>query len=85
MPTTGKEIARGRLTKKFLMELSTNTYLISNVGYAMDEPIYQGKVVAKSKRENQWNEFKKVGVNNRLCHIFQTKSDYKKWLTQIMK
>jgi len=85
MAKTATEITRGKLTKKFLTELPTNTYLVSNVGYTIDEPIYQGRVVAKSKRENQWNELKKVSVNNRLCQIFQTKSDYKKWLTQIMK
>ena len=85
MAKTATEIARGQLTKKFLTELPTNTYLVSNVGYAIDEPIYQGRVVAKSKRENQWNELNKVSVNNRFCQIFQTKSNYKKWLTQIMK
>ena len=85
MAITGKEIGRGKLTKKFLMELPTNTYLVSNIGNAIDQPIYKGKVVAESKRDNQWDELKRVGANGRLCHVFQNSNDYKKWVSQINK
>jgi len=32
MAKTATESTRGKLTKKFLTELPTNTYLVSNVG-----------------------------------------------------
>ena len=85
MAITGKEIFREKLTKKFLMGLSTNTYLVSNIGNTIDQPVYKGRVVAESKREDQWNELKEVGANGRLCNVFQNKADYEKWLSQIIK
>jgi hypothetical protein len=85
MAKTAKEIARGKLTKKFLTELPTNSYLVSNLGYNKYTPIYENRVVAISKRENQWNEIKQASANNRLCYAFRNKSDYKKWESQFNK
>ena len=85
MTKVAKEIARGKLTKKFLIELPTNSYLVSNVGYDKYTPMYENRVVAASKRENQWNEIKQASVNNRLCYAFRNKSDYKKWKSQFRK
>ena len=80
-----KEIARGKLTKKFLNELPTNSYLVSNVGYDKYTPMYENRVVAASKRENQWHDIKQASVNNRLCYAFSNKTEYKKWKSQLYK
>jgi len=65
--------------------LPTNSYVVSNVGYNKDTPIYENRVVAVSKRENQWNEIKQASANNRLCYAFRNKADYKKWKSQFSK
>jgi hypothetical protein len=85
MAKTAKEIVRGKLTKKFLTELPTNSYLVSNVFSNRDTPIYENRVVAVSKRENQWNEIKQASANNRLCYAFRNKADYKKWKSKFSK
>ena len=85
MAKTATGITRGKLTKKFLKELSTNSYLVSNCGHNKYSPIYENLVVAMPKRENQWNEIKQAYANNRLCRVFRNKSDYRKWKSKFTK
>ncbi len=85
MAETYKGVVRRRLTKKFLFELPTKSYLVSNVMHSKDKPIYENRIVAISKREKQWGAIKQLSANNRLCYVFRNKSHYKEWKSQFIK
>ena len=75
-----KELMRGKLTKKFLMELPVNVYLASNCFIKKDISVYEDKIASVSRRDNQWRKIIEASADQRLCYIFKSKTDYKKWL-----
>ena len=74
-----KEIMRGKLTKKFLMELPNNVYLVSNCFLEKGISVYEDKIVPVSKRDSQWKKIVEASADQRSCYIFKSKTDYKKW------
>jgi len=68
-----KPTKRGKLSKKFLMDLKEGLYLVSNVYDSPYKPVYVEKVVPRKAREEQWKRIVNVKANNRLCDIFPSK------------
>ena len=83
MLKTVKEKMRGRLTKKFYLEIPTGLFLVSNVGWDLELPAFAEKVVRHSEREAQWKKIVEFGADQRLCHVFKDVHDYKKWVSTI--
>jgi hypothetical protein len=83
MSTYEKILLRGKLTKKFLMELPDGVYIASNCSYSIGYPVFEDKVDILSERHFQWEKIVKSGADQRLCYVFKTKSDYQKWLKEI--
>ena len=76
-------LKRGKLTKKFLMDLPDNVFLVSNIFPKRGISAYAEYVVPLSKRSQQWEKIKKVSVAQRLCYIFRTKKEYAEWLKEL--
>ena len=64
-------IERGKLTKKFLMELPVGVYLASGVGVMPGQPSFAESIVPVSDREDQWRRIVDARVNGRACTVFQ--------------
>ena len=74
------ELIRGKLTKKFLMDLPDNVFLVSNLFLGRGISAYAEYVAPLSKRNQQWEKIVKASVDQRLCHVFKTKKECEKWL-----
>lgn len=84
MPKNVKELMRGKLTKKFLMDLPEGAYLVSNLFFKNNESVYAQKVSPISRREAQWEKNVEASANQRLCYVFKIKQDYTNWLSQML-
>ena len=78
-------IMSGKLTKKFLMGLPENAYIASNLFIQKGISVYDDKVAPMLKRDVQWKKIVEASVDQRMCHIFKTKADYKKWLKHVVE
>lgn len=74
------QLLQGKLTKSFLMQLSTGYYVMSNITDKYRCPIYEGRIVAPDIRDMQWEKIKQIGAGDRLCRVFKSKSDYVRWV-----
>jgi len=74
-----EEYKRAKLTKKFLLGLTTGVGLVSNTARPDGTPIYVAEVVASEEREAQWRTVSECGGAGRLCWIFDTPADYMRW------
>ena len=74
-----EEIKRGKFTKKFLMDLPDDVFLMSNRLNDKYEPVFAEKVMPLSKRIDQWQRIKEASADQRLCHVFKTEKDAEKW------
>lgn len=72
-----------RLSKKFFMSLPAGLYLTSNVGLAPSQPIFAELVEPLEKREAQWKQIKELRVDNQLCGVFQTATDFIKFSLEV--
>ena len=72
-----------KLTKKLLMELPENAYIASNLFIQKGISVYDDKVAPLLKRDMQWKKVVEASADQRMCHIFKTKADYKKWLIHV--
>jgi hypothetical protein len=75
---------RNKLTKKYLMSLPEGVYLVSNI--YPNNPMqsrFAEKVTPPNLRKDQWDRIIKADVHQRLCDIFETEDEYKKWLTDL--
>ena len=77
------ELIRGKLTKKFLMDLPDNIFLASNLFLGRGISAYAEYVAPLSKRNQQWEKIVKASVDQRLCYIFRTKTEYAEWLKEL--
>lgn len=68
----------GKLTKKFFAKLRENAHIV--VVKERGIPVYDDEVAQLSKRDVQWEKIVKASVDQELCHVFDNKADYKKWL-----
>jgi hypothetical protein len=78
-------LARGKLSKKFLMELPEIGYIVSNVGLTPDQRIFAEKVAPLSKREDQWRRIVSAGADQKLCMVFKNEKEYNIWTKNFMK
>ena len=76
---------RGKLTKKFHMQIPAGLYLISSIGWTSTEPIFAEKVVAISGREKQWKRIVGCEVSQRMCFVFKDKKSHLNWVRQNLK
>ena len=82
-------LKRGKLTKKFLMDLPDNVFLVSNLFKRENAstkkfvPVFTEKVMPLPKRIYQWQKIKEASADQRLCHVFKTEKDAEKWLKQM--
>ena len=77
-----EEIKRGKLTKKFLMGLPDNVFLVSNIFPTRYVSAFAEKITPLAKRIYQWQRIKEASVDQRLCYVFKTKKDFERWLKQ---
>ena len=78
-------IARERLTKSFLMAQRTGTFIASNC-YRPGRPyrpIFSELVADLPERAAQWEQIKAARANGRLCNVYQTSADHRKWTESI--
>jgi hypothetical protein len=79
MVTSFEPVKRGKLTKKFLMDLKKGLYIVSNVHHSPMQSILAESVVDLQSREYQWKRIIEVGANGRLCYVFNSKADYEEY------
>jgi hypothetical protein len=79
------EITMARLTKSFYLSLPTGVYLVSNLGWAPDKPLFADRVVQDSERINQWRRIVGSGAAQRLCNVFSDEGQYAKWRDASLK
>ena len=72
-----------QLSKSFFMSLEEGVFLISNTGKDKYTPYFAEYVVAIDKREAQWQRIKDAKADQRKCHIFSNKKDFKKWARSV--
>jgi hypothetical protein len=72
-------IQRGKLSKKFFMELDEGLYLVSNVGENPLKPIFAELMVPLNVREEQWKRIRSKNVNNILCEVFPSKDIFEQY------
>lgn len=73
-------LKKGKLSKKFFMELPDGVYIASNcqkIERGKYKSIYTGKVLALAKREIQWKEIVKASADQNLCYVFSSEESYK--------
>lgn len=66
---------RTKLTKKFLMELPTGVFLVSNCSYK-GIPIVMADIPPIEMRDQLWKVIKARDVDQRLCAVFNNKREY---------
>jgi hypothetical protein len=76
-------IKRGKLTKRFLMELNSGDYLMSNVCFERGVPVYDNWVQPFKLREEQWKAIVHLAADQRLCYVFSNKEAAEKWQAEI--
>ena len=69
-----------QLSKSFFMSLNGGVFLISNTGKDKNTPYFAEYVVSQEKREEQWEKIRKARVDQRKCHVFPSKIEFKKWV-----
>lgn len=74
---------RGKLTKKYFMQIPEGRYLVSNCYLNMMQSVFEEYVCSPEKRNDQWQRIVEAGASQRLCHHYDDKSEYKKRLSQI--
>ena len=72
-----------QLSKSFFMSIPEGLFLVSNVFYDRHTPLFTGYVVAPDKREAQWQRIKEAKADQRKCHVFPSKKDFKEWIRSI--
>ncbi len=80
MPTIAPP-KRVKLSKKFLMEQEQGSYIVSNIFTDETTPMFAEEIGSPQNRQSQWERIKKAGISERLCHVFESKVDYQKWLS----
>ena len=73
-----------KLTKKFLRAQKTGMYIVSNcyniVGPEEHVPCFAEPVASLDDREAQWGRVKAAYADGRMCSIFPSSDDYRKWM-----
>lgn len=72
-------LAEGTMTKKFLMSLPEDAYIVSNVGSKVNGkvvPEISENVLPLEKRELQWKKIKEAYCSNRKFSVFKNKQDW---------
>jgi hypothetical protein len=85
MKSKAKILMYKKLTKKAFMNLPNNVYLVSNLYWNKDEPVFAEYVVPFPRREQQWKKITDFSVDQRMCHVFKTKKDHERWLRELIR
>jgi hypothetical protein len=72
-------LKRGKLTKRFLMKLSSGAYITSSVFFKKDVSVYAVWVISLHLREIQWKVIVDLAVDQRLCYVFENMDADEKW------
>lgn len=71
-----------KLTKKQLIELAEGSYLVSHAVDEAGNPIFAQEVPSADKREDFWLKVRNASLNQRVCYLFQNKTEYVTFLSQ---
>ena len=75
---------RGKLTKKYFMQLPEGRYLVSNCFLNIMQPVFEEYVCADGVRDDQWQRMMRSWcIRKDFVIIMMTKSEYEKWLSKI--
>jgi hypothetical protein len=78
------ELRSAKLTKKFLMNLPSGIYLMSNMVAPDRDSVFREYVLSPlSEREKQWQRIKLAGADNHLCRLFKTENHAINWMEGI--
>jgi hypothetical protein len=72
-------LKRGKLTKRFLMKLSSGAYIMSNLYFKKGVSVYAAWVTPLLQREKQWKAIVDLAVDQKLCYVFENKEAAEKW------
>jgi hypothetical protein len=61
------------------MSLADDVYLVSNVHKTRNKSFFESRVARGGARQEQWRQIKELGVNNRLCDVFESKAHYEEF------
>jgi len=75
-----KTLQSVKLTKKFFMGLPEGVFLISNLVQTLNSSKFEEYVTPVAEREKQWQKIVSLECNNRLCHVFENKTQAKEWI-----
>ena len=65
------------------MSLPEGVYLVSDIfPENVMQPIFAEKVVPLNLWEKQWDRIIKANAHQRICDIFETEDEYKKWMAE---
>ena len=65
-----------KLTKKQLMELEQGRYLVSHAVDEFGNPIFAREIPPADDREDFWLTVRDASLNQRVCYLFQDKTEY---------
>jgi len=65
-----------KLTKKHLMELPEGHYLVSHAVDDIGNPIFAQEIPPIAHRDEFWQAVRDASLNQRVCYLFQNKSEY---------
>lgn len=74
---------RHKLTRKYLMSLSEGLYLVSNLYLNPMQSYFAEEVAPLNLRKDQWKRIIEANAHQRLCYVFESEKEYKKWLADI--
>lgn len=74
-----KVLIKGKLTKKFFMELPEGLYLASNLLKYPYRSSFAEKIASLDEREQQWRRIVNAGVSQKLCRAFKNRKHYRTW------
>ena len=78
-------IIRGKLTRKLFMTLEPGYYLVSNIIISPSEPIFAEIVEPEKRKMAQWGRITASGANNRICSVFENKTDYECYIAPALE
>ncbi|MCX7069374.1 MAG: hypothetical protein NTW01_00035 [Gammaproteobacteria bacterium] len=67
-----RTIFQGALTKKALLSLPDERFMMSGVCNSVGDPLLYGAIPNQERRQAFWLELKALGVAGRNCHVFAT-------------
>ena len=75
---------RANLSKNFLFNLQEGEYIVSNLFWSRNRPVFAEAVSPLDARHEQWRRIVSAKVDQRLCTVFGCKKDADEYLQSII-